>query len=215
MVSNNLFVCLFVYSMTKTYSLFLALNRNHQHHHHHHHHSNDENDMYLFNQHTNRGSFSSVSSHQSYLYPIHHGEEESKTSSVTTPTSYVDQIYNNHTMSSRSFGDKYTASPYIKSSPYTNTTTMTPGPPVAVPTPNNPPSTLSVTGTASVIQSSHDQRSTAGSTTPSSWFSPETPTAVLFQKDEIVPVVSKRRKASTCSLDSSTRATRRVKTEQD
>lgn len=185
--------------------LFLALNRNHHHHHHHHHSSSDENDMYLlnnnqFNNHNNRGSFSSVSSHQSYLYPsLHHEDDTSKTSSVTTPTSYVDQIYN-HTSygASRTFNQEktiYTASsPYIKSSPYTNT--------------------------APASAADH-RNSSAGSTTPSSWFSPETPTAVLFQQKE--EVGSKRRKTSTCSLDSKSiqksspidRATRRLKIEQD
>lgn len=183
--------------------LFLGLNRNH---HHHHPSSSDENDMYLlnnsnnntqFNNHhnNNRGSFSSVSSHQSYLYPSLHHEDDSKPCSVTTPTSYVDHMYNHTSYGSRSFngGEKYTtaaSSPYIKSSPYTNTA----------------PAVVA------------DHRS-AGSTTPSSWFSPETPTAVLFGKEE---VASKKRKTSTCSLDSKSmqktspdRATRRIKTEQD
>ncbi|MCZ6910163.1 MAG: hypothetical protein O7C56_03930 [Rickettsia endosymbiont of Ixodes persulcatus] len=222
--------CLFVYSYSTF--LFLALNRVHQH-------STDESDMYLFNGHTNRGSFSSVSSHQSYLYPVHQQHNEEERESVTTPTSYVDQIYH-HTLTNRSFdSNKYTSSPYIKSSPYTNhhinsTTTTTTNPRVGI-LPPPPPSTATSNTTTTAATSgaavtttttttttaaaavtsgvtTSDGRSVTGSTTPSSWFSPETPTAVLFGKEDMVTGL-KRRKTSTCSLDS--RVTRRLKIEQD
>ncbi|KAI7894686.1 uncharacterized protein EV154DRAFT_69658 [Mucor mucedo] len=213
------------------------LNSHYDHHHplnRVHQHSTDESDMYLFNGHTNRGSFSSVSSHQSYLYPVHQQHNEEERESVTTPTSYVDQIYH-HTLTNRSFdSNKYTSSPYIKSSPYTNhhinttttTTTTTTNPRVGI-LPPPPPSTATsntttaatsgaaVTTTTAAVTSgvtTSDGRSVTGSTTPSSWFSPETPTAVLFGKEDMVTGL-KRRKTSTCSLDS--RVTRRLKIEQD
>ncbi|KAI8646310.1 hypothetical protein BD408DRAFT_380805 [Parasitella parasitica] len=209
----------------------------HQHHPYYHHSSqhHEENDIYLLNQNQiqntnnpydyyhrqlsnnhndNRGSFSSVSSHHSILYPSlqqHQEDEASKTSSVTTPTSY------NFDYNGRFKSDNMTystvantaSSPYIKASPYTiqstsnnNNTEITPPPPVA-------------------------RTGSAGSTTPSSWFSPETPTAAVFQqKDKEDTHVGKKRKSSlsiepttfkrrtsVLSSSPSIRATRKLKVE--
>jgi hypothetical protein len=111
----------------------------------------------------NRGSFSSVSSHHSYLYPSLNEEND------TTKSYHLDNTHNN----SRIYPTSYTK--------YTQ----------------------------------EDRTASAGSTTPSSsWLSPETPTAVLFQQKDS-EVVTKRKS----SIDSPTlRSTRRlkvVKLEQD
>ncbi|KAG2230269.1 hypothetical protein INT48_009468 [Thamnidium elegans] len=147
------------------------------------HYDHDDN-MYLLNndyynqRQMNRDSFSSVSSHHSYLYPSYQ-EEENKPGFIDN-----NNLYNNSYTRS-----VYTASsPYIKSSPYTNN-----------------------------IHIDHTNKS-AGSATPSSWLSPETPTAVLFQqKDKNIQLVSKKRKASCDSGDAksklspSIRATRKIR----
>lgn len=168
--------------------LFLVLHRNHHHHHHHHHqqqqqqearyHSPTDDNMYLLNndyynqRQMNRGSFSSVSSQHSYLYPSYQDEENK-------PGFIDNNLYNNAYTRS-----VYTASsPYIKSSPYTN---------------------IHIDPTSK----------SAGSATPSSWLSPETPTAVLFQQKD-KHVISKKRKASCDSADPklspSLRATRKIR----
>ncbi|KAL9552346.1 hypothetical protein MBANPS3_003807 [Mucor bainieri] len=210
----------------------------------------EENDLYLLNQsqsnnnnnsnsydyyhrqfsnnnhNDNRGSFSSVSSHHSLLYPSlqqHHEDEASKNSSVTTPTSYTFD-YNN----GRFNNDKmsYPSLANIGSSPYTKPACLL--------------ATTTTTNTMNDNNSSTDmshplpppppvaRTGSAGSTTPSSWFSPETPTAVVFQhKDKEDVSIGKKRKSSLSiepnaikrrpSILSPTspgaRATRRVKVE--
>jgi hypothetical protein len=123
----------------------------------------DNNEFYLLNNNThheqgydyynrqlNRSSFSSLSSHHSYLYPSYQASQEEENKS------YLDHSYKqDHSYKP--------VNPYTKSSPYTETK----------------PESKSV-----------------GSTTPSSWFSPETPTAVLFQHKDKEEVTSKKRKSS-------------------
>ncbi|OAD04172.1 apses-type HTH transcription regulator [Mucor lusitanicus CBS 277.49] len=214
---------------------------------HHHQQQQEENDLYLLNQNQsnnhnsnpydyyhrqfsnndNRGSFSSVSSHHSLLYPSlqqqqHHEEEASKNSSVTTPTSYTFDYnngrFNNDKMSYPSSlannNNIGSSSPYTKpTSLLASTTTTTHDSTTDMSHPPPPP--VARTGSA-------------GSTTPSSWFSPETPTAVVFQqKDKEDASISKKRKSS-LSIEPNTlkrrssilsptspgiRATRRVKVE--
>ncbi|CEP11052.1 hypothetical protein [Parasitella parasitica] len=179
-------------------------------HHHPSHHHHQESDIYLLNQNQtqsthnpydyyhrqfsnnhndNRGSFSSVSSHHSILYPSlqqHQEDEASKTSSVTTPTSYnfdYSGRFKNDNMAYTAVSNT-TSSPYIKASPYTSNTTI----PTSINNNNNteitPPPPVARTGSA-------------GSTTPSSWLSPETPTAVVFQqRDKEDTHVGKKRKPS-------------------
>ncbi|EPB89936.1 hypothetical protein HMPREF1544_03184 [Mucor circinelloides 1006PhL] len=182
----------------------------HQHHHPSQQQEQEESNLYLLNQNQNstgnsnnpydyyhrqfsnnnhsdnRGSFSSVSSHHSLLYPSlqhHHEDEASKNSSVTTPTSY-NFDYNN----GRFNNDKisYPSLANIGSSPYTKPTTLI----------------ATTTNTANnSTDMSHPlppvaRTGSAGSTTPSSWLSPETPTAVVFQQKDKEDTASKKRKSS-------------------
>jgi hypothetical protein len=201
----------------------------------------EENEMYLLNNNNNnnnpydyyhrqfshpanRGSFSSVSSHHSYLYPTlnHEDNDTSKASSVATPTSYHLDNHtisnnnnnnnnthhhhnnnNNNNSSSSSSSSRLANEKYIYSTTYTKY--------------NQPEISTDTTTEAPVIH----RTTSPGSTTPSSWFSPETPTAVLFQqKDKEEVVTSNKRKPSMDAASSSPtlRATRRqkvVKLEQD
>lgn len=153
----------------------------------------------------NRGSFSSVSSHQSYLYPTttslnQDDNDTSKASSIATPSSYN---LDNHTISnsnnnSNTHHHNYSSRLCHEKSIYPRTYTK------------YTQDSSAITDAPPVIH----RTASAGSTTPSSWFSPETPTAVLFQqkdKDEVVTNSNNKRKASVDSSSPSLRATRRLK----
>ncbi|GAA5805304.1 hypothetical protein HPULCUR_010819 [Helicostylum pulchrum] len=193
-----------------------VLHRNHHHHNHHHHHHHQQQQQNIQQQHN-------IQQHQEATARYHSPTDDSmyllnndyynqrqmnrgSFSSVSShhsylyPSSYqeeenkpgfIDNNNNNNLYNNAYTRSVYTASsPYIKSSPYTN---------------------------IHIDHTNTTNKSANGSATPSSWLSPETPTAVLFQQKDKSIVSNKKRKASCDSVDAksklspSLRATRKIR----
>lgn len=154
--------------------------------HHSHTTTEENNEFYLLN--------NQQQQNENHTYDYYNRQlNRSSISSLSSHHSYLYPSFASHQEEDTSCYNKTVlhSDPYTKSSPYTANTTS-----IQETTTNKPSASASA-----VVETA---KSSAGSTTPSSWLSPETPTAVLFQhkeKEESTSMANSKKRKSSLSIE--------------